>query len=83
MQEEVLSREEIKKVLDDFRCNEEGFDPCFSLWLTTGLRDAEVIGLTWDYVRPDDVELLVSKTLRSGGTARYQSLWSGTILRFM
>ena len=29
VQEEVLSKQEIKKVLDDLRCNEKWFCPCF------------------------------------------------------
>ena len=43
VQEEVLSREEIKSVLDDLRRNEEWFCTCFALWLGTGLRNAAVI----------------------------------------
>ena len=78
VQEEVLSKEEIKSVLDDLRCNEEWFYPCFALWLGTGLRNAELIGLTWDCVRLDEGELLISKTLRRDGTATHQRLWSGT-----
>ena len=78
VEEEVLSREEIKKVLDDLRCNEEWVYPCFALWLGTGLRNAEVIGLTWDCVRLDEGELLINKTLRRDGTATHQRLWSGT-----
>ena len=42
VQEELLSREEIKSVLDDLRCNEEWFYACFALWLSTGLRNAEL-----------------------------------------
>ena len=78
VQEEVFSREEIKSVLDDLRSNEEWFYPCFALWLSTGLRNAEVIGLTWDCVRLDEGELLVSKTLRRDGIATHQRLWLGT-----
>ena len=78
VQAEVLSREEIKSVLDDLRSNEEWFYPCFALWLGTGLRNAEVIGLTWDCVRLEEGELLISKTLRRDGTATLQRVWSGT-----
>ena len=78
VQEEVLSRDEIKKVLDDLRSNEQWFYPCFAMWLGKGLRNAEVIGLTWDCVRLDEGELLISKTLRRDGTATHQRLWSGT-----
>ena len=65
-------------MLDDLRCNEQWFYPCFALWLSTGLRNAEVIGLTWDCVRLDEGELLISKTLRRDGTATHQRLWSST-----
>ena len=51
VQAEVLSREEIKSVLDDFRSNEEWSYLSFALWLGTGLWNAEVIGLSLDYVR--------------------------------
>ena len=78
VQAEVLSREEIKSVLDDLRSNEEWFYSCFALWLGTGLRNAEVIGLTWDCVRLEEGELLISKTLKRIGTATLQRVWSGT-----
>ena len=78
VQEEVLCSEEIKSVLEDLWWNEEWFYPCFALWVSTGLRNAEVIGLTWDCVRLDEEELLISKTLRRDGTATHQRLWSST-----
>ena len=71
VQEEVLSREEIKSVLDDLRSNEEWFYSRFAVWLSTGLRNAEVIGLTWDCVHLDAGALLISKTLRRDGTATF------------
>jgi len=37
-----------------------------------------LIGLTWECVRLDEKELLISKTLRRDGTATHQRLWSGT-----
>ena len=57
VQEEVLSKDEIKRVLADLRQNEAWYYPCFALWLGTGLRNAELIGLTWDCVRLDEGEL--------------------------
>ena len=54
----VVSKE-IKQVLDDLRSNEEWFYRCFALWLGTGLRNVDVIGLTWDCVRLDEGELLI------------------------
>jgi len=78
VQEEVLSKGEIQKVLEDIRSNEEWFYPCFAVWLGTGLRNAEVIGLTWDCVRLEEGELLITKTLRRDGVATHRRQWSGT-----
>ena len=80
VEEEALSREEIRVVLDDLRINEHWFYLCIALWLSTGLRNAEVIGLTWDCVRLVEGELLISKTLRRDGTATLKRLRSGTEL---
>lgn len=49
-QSDVLSVEEIKKVLADLRRNNEWYYPLFMVWLGTGLRNAEIRGLTWDCV---------------------------------
>ena len=78
VQQEVLSKDEIKQVLADLKQNEAWYFSCFALWLGTGLRNAELFGLTWDCVRLDEGELLISKTLRRDGTATHQRLWSGT-----
>ena len=78
VQEEVLSKGEIHRVLEDLRINEDWYYPCFALWLGTGLRNAELIGLTWDCVRLEDGELLITKTLRRDGVATHRRLWSGT-----
>ena len=40
----TISGEEIKKMLDDFRSNEECFYPGFPFWLSTGNRNAEPTG---------------------------------------
>lgn len=68
VQEEVLSKGEIKRVLEDLRVNEEWHYPIFSVWLGTGLRNSELIGQTWDCVRLEDGEVLISKTLRRDGS---------------
>ncbi len=76
--QEVLSKKEIQQVLADLNTNEEWFYPCFLLWLSTGLRNSELIGLTWDAVRLDDGELLISKTLKRDGTATHKRYWGPT-----
>ena len=78
VQQEVLSKGEIQKVLADLKVNEDWYYPIFAVWLGTGLRNAELIGLTWDCVRLEDGELLISKTLRRDGVATHRRLWSGT-----
>jgi len=76
--QEVLSKKEIQQVLADLKTNEEWFYPCFLLWMSTGLRNSELIGLTWDAVRLDDGELLISKTLKRDGTATHRRIWGCT-----
>ena len=65
--EEVLSIPEIQRVLAYLKEKESWFYPVFALWLSTGLRNAELIGLTWDAVRLAEGELLITKSLRRDG----------------
>jgi hypothetical protein len=67
VQHEVLSKAEIQKVLKDLQEHENWFYVCFALWLNTGLRNSELIGLTWDAVHLQEGELVISKTLRRNG----------------
>jgi integrase len=78
VQEELLSKGEIQRVLEDLRVNEDWYYPIFAVWLGTGLRNAELIGLTWDCVRLEEGELLISKTLRRDGVYTHKRQWGGT-----
>jgi integrase len=78
VQKELLSKGEIQKVLEDLRVNEDWYYPIFAVWLGTGLRNAELIGLTWECVRLEEGELLISKTLRRDGVATHRRQWGGT-----
>jgi integrase len=78
VQHEVLSKAEIQKVLQDLQEHETWFYVCFELWLSTGLRNSELIGLTWDAVHLQDGELVISKTLRRDGNSNHRRVWSGT-----
>ena len=51
VQSDVLSVEEIGMVLRDMKEQEQWFYPLFLLWMSTGLRNAEIRGLTWDCIR--------------------------------
>ena len=77
-QSDVLSVEEIKKVLADLRDNDEWYYPLFTVWLGTGLRNAEIRGLTWDCVHWDEGELLICKALRSDGFNSMNVSWAPT-----
>ena len=76
--EEVLSIPEIQKVLAYQKEKESWFYPVFALWLSTGLRNAELIGLTWDAVRLAEGELLITKSLRRDGVNTHLRRWGTT-----
>lgn len=76
--EEVMSREEIQAVLADLRTHEAWMYPCFALWLGTGLRNSELIGLCWDAVRLSSGELVISRTLRRDGNSNHRRVWGPT-----
>ena len=78
VQSDVLSTEAVKAVLADLESNEPWYYPLFLLWLSTGLRNAEIRGLTWDCVRWDDQELLVCRSLRRDGFLSQQHTWAPT-----
>ena len=77
-QSDVLSREEIRTILADLKENDEWFYPLFSVWLSTGLRNGEIRGLTWDCVRWEEGELLISKSLRTDGFNGMNVTWAST-----
>jgi integrase len=77
-QSDVLTVEEISRVLADLEANDQWYFPLFAVWLSTGLRNAEIRGLTWDCVHWDEGELLISKALLSDGFNAMNTRWSGT-----
>ena len=64
VQEEVLSKVLIQRILEDLRVNEDWHYPCFGVWLGPGLRNSELIGLICDCVRLEKGELLITNTLK-------------------
>ena len=75
---DVLSVEEIQMVLSDLESNEPWYYPLFLLWLSTGMRNGEIRGLTWDCLRWVDGEVLISKSLRRDGYNSGQHSWAPT-----
>ena len=78
VQSDVLSTDEIQAVLKDLQTHETWFYPLFLLWLSTGLRNAEIRGLTWDCIRWEAGEVLVMKSLRRDGFSSGQHSWAPT-----
>ena len=78
VQSDVLSVEDIQVVLADLESNEPWYYPLFLLWLSTGMRNAEIRGLTWDCIRWEDGEVLVCKSLRRDGYSSGQHSWATT-----
>jgi len=64
--------------LADLEANDQWYFPLFAVWLNTGLRNAEIRGLTWDCVHWDEGELLISKALLSDGFNAMNTRWSST-----
>ncbi len=78
VQSDVLSTEEIQAVLSDLRTNEPWYYSLFLLWLSTGMRNAEIRGLTWDCIRWEEGEVLVMKSLRRDGYSSGNVEWAPT-----
>jgi integrase len=78
VQSDVLSVEEIQAVLADLESKEPWYYPLFLLWLSTGMRNAEIRGLTWDCIRWEEGEVLVMKSLRRDGYSTQQHSWAST-----
>jgi integrase len=78
VQSDVLSATDIQAVLSDLKYNENWFYPLFCLWMSTGLRNGEVRGLTWDCIHWDDGEILIYKTLKRDEYSSRQHSWATT-----
>lgn len=75
---EVLTRAEVLQVLHDLKINDPWFHPIFAFWLGTGLRNSELIGMTWDCIRWEQQEMLVIKTLKRIRTNTSARQWAPT-----
>ncbi|MCP9878053.1 site-specific integrase [Cyanobium sp. A2C-AMD] len=78
VQSDVLGKDEIQAVLMDLKANDTWYYPLFALWLSTGLRNGEVRGLTWDCIKWSEGELLIHKALRVDGLNNHKFLWAST-----
>lgn len=75
---DVMSKKEVELILTHLKNNDEWYYPIFYLWMSTGLRNSEIIGLTWDSIDLDAAELKVTKTLRRWMDSNTKREWSDT-----
>jgi integrase len=68
----------VLQVLGDLKSNDPWFHPIFAFWLGTGLRNSELIGMTWDCIRWEQQEMLVIKTLKRIRTNTTARQWAPT-----
>ena len=59
--------EDIEAVLADLERNESWYYPLFLLWLSMGMRNGQIRGLTRDCIRWEEGEVMVCKSLRRHG----------------
>lgn len=75
---EILTRREVRKILEYLRQNDDWYYPIFFAWLGTGLRNSELIGLTWDSIDYEGREIRITKTLRRWQDSNTIREWSNT-----
>jgi len=75
---DILTRKEVESIMDQLKTNDEWYYPIFYLWTSTGLRNSELIGLTWSAVDLDAGELKITKTLRRWMDSNTKREWSNT-----
>ena len=78
VQSDVLSEKEIGMVLADLKEHDQWFYPLFFLWLSTGMRNGEIRGLTWDCIRWSEAEVLICKSLKRDGYSSGKVSWATT-----
>jgi len=75
---DILTKQEVGKILDYLKTKDEWYYPIFYTWLSTGLRNSELIGLTWDALDLEAGEIRITKTLRRWMDSNTQREWSDT-----
>ena len=75
---DILSRNEVNLILNYLRKNDDWYYPVFYLWLGTGLRNSELIGLTWDAVDFEQSELKITKSLKRREDSNTLRQWGTT-----
>lgn len=75
---DIFTKVEVDKILNQLKKNDEWYYPIFYLWLSTGLRNSELIGLTWNVIDFESAELRITKTLKRWMDSNTKREWSNT-----
>jgi len=75
---DILSRSEVDLILNYLKNNDSWYYPIFYLWIATGLRNSELIGLTWCSLDMEQKELKITKTLKRREDSSVVRDWSNT-----
>ena len=75
---EILSKAEVSRILDHLKTHDTWYYPVFCLWLNSGLRNSELIGLTWDCIDWEQSECKITKALRRREDSNVLRDWGDT-----
>ena len=75
---EIFTKSEVNIILTHMGERESWYFPIFATWISTGMRNGELIGLTWDCIDFEDQRIKVVKTLRRIDQVATRREWAGT-----
>jgi integrase len=75
---DILSKSEVSRILEHLKTNDAWYYPIFFLWLSTGLRNSELIGLTWDCIDWEQSECKITKSLKRREDSSVLREWGDT-----
>ena len=75
---EIFAKSEVDTILSYLIENDEWYHPVFATWFSTGLRNSELIGLTWDCIEFEEGRIKIVKTLKRIDGVATRRQWSTT-----
>jgi len=75
---DIFTRTEVNTILSHLMEYDEWYFPVFATWFGTGLRNSELIGLTWDCIDFEQGRIKVVKSLKRIDNVATRRRWSGT-----
>lgn len=75
---EIFTKSEVHTILSYLSENDEWYYPVFATWFSTGLRNSELIGLTWDCIDYEEKRVKIVKSLKRAEGSATRRKWSTT-----